>query len=72
MTRTNDDHDEHERLRLVVEGTDGRENLEALSDTYARRLHRQSDDFDATHGLRLVSAKLRRTSYGPAIVTTNS
>ena len=71
---SNDEYqdDEREKLRLLIEGTERRENLEALRTIYTRRLHRQSDDFDATHGLTLVNAKLRRTSYRPPVVTSAS
>jgi hypothetical protein len=65
-----DDRREHERLR--VERTEGRDALEALRDIYGLRLHQQAGDLDATHGLRLVIAKLQRTSFGPAVVTASS
>jgi hypothetical protein len=59
-------------MRDLIERTEGREPLEALHDVYRGRLHRKSDDFDATLGLRLVIAKLQRTAYGPPVVTTSS
>lgn len=64
--------DGRERMRLLIERTEGRVALEALQKSYSRRLHRQSDDFDATDGLRLVIAKLQRVSYGPPVITRSS
>jgi hypothetical protein len=64
--------DGREHERLLVEGTEGRDALEALRDAYGRRLHIRADDFDATHGLRLVTARLQRTSFGPTVVTASS
>ena len=49
-----------------------REELEALRDAYIDRLHRRSNDFEATRELRLVNAKLQRTSRGVQVVTTSS
>ena len=46
-------------MRRLVERTEDRRALEALGDRYAQRLHRRSNDFAATDGLRLVTAKLR-------------
>jgi hypothetical protein len=37
-----------------------------------KRLHRRSNDFAATDGLRLVTAKLRRIPPAPPVVTTSS
>ncbi len=37
-----------------------RDQLEALRSTYLDRLHRASDDFDATEGLRVVERALAR------------
>ncbi len=54
---------------LLVERTEGRGALDALRADYSRRLHQQSGDLEATHGLRLVTAKLQRTSSGPTVVT---
>jgi hypothetical protein len=53
----------------LLEQAEGRPALEALATMYTRRLHRQSGDIEATYGLRLVIAKLQRTSYGPPVVT---
>jgi hypothetical protein len=39
-----------------------RRGLEALRDHFVDRLHRRSDDFDATRSLRLVIAALQRVS----------
>jgi hypothetical protein len=66
------DDDTRRQMRRLVEQTEGRPALEALAHVYSGRLHRQSDDFDATHGLRLVTAKLQRTPYGPPVVTKSS
>lgn len=49
-----------------------REELEAASQVLIARLHRRSNDFEATRELGLVTAKLQRTSYGTPVVTTNS
>ena len=62
-------HEGREAMRRLVERTEGRVPLEALQASYSRRLHRHSDDFDATDGLRLVIAKLQRVSYGPPVIT---
>lgn len=64
--------DDRTEMRRLIEQTDGRAGLEVLCGVYTRRLHRRSDDFAATFGLRLVIAKLQRTSYGPPTVTTSS
>jgi hypothetical protein len=61
-----------ETMRRLIERTEGRASLEVLRDAYADRLSRQSSDFDATRGLRLVIAKLQRTPYGSPTVTTSS
>jgi hypothetical protein len=61
-----------DQMRRLVESAEGRASLEALRANYSQRLHRRSDDFDATHGLRLVTAKLQRTSLGPTVVTASS
>jgi hypothetical protein len=72
MTDIDANDDTPEEMRRLIELTQGRAPLEALRDVYSGRLHRQSDDFDATAGLRLVSAKLRRLSYAPPVVTASS
>jgi hypothetical protein len=46
--------------------------LEASRDAFVIRLHRRSDDFDATNGLRLVSAALRRLPLRPPVVSASS
>lgn len=66
------DVDPRDQMRHLIESAEGRASLEALRAQYSARLHRRSDDFDATHALRLVTAKLQRTSFGPAVVTTSS
>jgi hypothetical protein len=61
----------HEGIRALVDSADQRQ-LEALRDVYVDRLHRRSNDFDATYGLRLVAESLRRFSLGPSTVTSSS
>lgn len=59
-----DDHDRAVgRLRHLA---GDRRGLQALRDHFVDRLHRRSDDFDATRSLRLVIAALQRvpTSNG--------
>jgi hypothetical protein len=72
MTVIDADDTPREKMRRLVERTEGRAPLEVLRNIYTDRLHRQSSDFDATHGLRLVTAKLQRTSYGSPTVTASS
>ena len=67
-----DDTEDCHAQERVVEHTEGREGLEALRGLYQERLQRRSDDFAATQGLRLVTAKLQRVSYGPSVVTRSS
>jgi hypothetical protein len=64
--------DLRDQARRLVESAESRASLEELRAQYSQRLHRRSNDFDATHGLRLVTAKLQRTSLGPAVVTASS
>lgn len=64
--------DDRTEMQLLIDRTDGRANLEVLCAVYTQRLHRRSDDFAATFGLRLVIAKLQRTSYGSPLITTSS
>lgn len=45
--------------RLIQEAGD-RKCLEAARDLFVYRLHRRSDDFDATYGLKLVITALQR------------
>ena len=67
---TIDDHAQPpEEMQRRIELTEGRPGLEALRDIFTKRLHRRSDDFDAPHGLRVVTAKLQRTSYGTPAAT---
>lgn len=61
-----------QEMQRLVEVTSGRVGLEALRDTFTDRLHRHSDDYDATHALRLVTAKLQHTSYGTPVVLVSS
>ena len=61
-----------QHMQRLIESTGSRAGLEAIRDTFTDRLHRRSDDFDATHGLRLVTAKLQGTSYGtPTVLVTS-
>jgi hypothetical protein len=59
-------------MQRLIDQADGRASLEVLCDLYTQRLHRRSNDFAATFGLRLVIARLQRTSYGSPTVTTSS
>jgi hypothetical protein len=63
---------EREGMRELVDGTKDRHQLEALRDLYVDRLHRRSNDFDATFGLRLVTDSLGRLSRASPIVTSSS
>jgi hypothetical protein len=65
------DENATEELHRLIEQPD-RAGLEAIRDSFTGRLHRRSDDFDATQGLRLVTAKLQRSSYGRPTVSTSS
>ena len=69
-----DSEDDNPRnaMRRLIDRTEDRAPLEALRGVYTDRLHRQSNDFDATSGLRLVIEKLQRISYGSPVVTTAS
>jgi len=49
-----------------------RADLEAIRDVLVDRLHRHSDDFEATRELRVVNSKLQRTSYVTQVVTASS
>ena len=49
-----------------------RADLEARRDVLVDRLHRHSDDFEATRELRGVNSKLQQTSYGTQVVTASS
>ena len=69
MSDLHEPHDARREMRKLLDETEGRPALEALGSVYTRRLHRQSGDFEATYGLRLVIAKLQRTPYGPSVVT---
>lgn len=69
---TDSDGDPREQTRRLIEGARDRSSLEALRKMYSDRLHRQSDDFDATAGLSLVTARLQRTSSQPPLVPTAS
>ena len=72
MTPTGENDEARDKMLDLIERTDGRTLLESLRDVYSDRLHRKSNDFEATLGLRLVIAKLQRTSYGPPVVTRSS
>ena len=81
-SRSNEDKRENRHAADTADrGTDAsafRENardradLEARRDVLVDRLHRHSDDFDATRELRGVNSKLQRTSYGTQVVTASS
>jgi len=64
--------DARQAMQHLIELTGGRASLEILRTALTDRLHRRSDDFDATHALRLVTAKLQGTSYGTPAVSTSS
>lgn len=72
MTDVDSDGDPREQMRQLIEGARDRASLEALREMYSDRLHRHSDDFDATVGLSLVYARLQRTSSQSPLVTTAS
>lgn len=55
-----------------IDAHDVRAELQVRRDVLVDRLHRRSDDFEATHELRLVNEKLRRTSYGTQVVFASS
>jgi hypothetical protein len=59
-------------LSRRIEAEESLPGLEDLRNLLTDRLHRRSDDFDATFGLRLVTVKLQRLSYGESVVTTSS
>jgi hypothetical protein len=61
-----------QETQRLVELTSGRKALETLRQTLTDRLHRHSDDYDATHALRLVTAKLQHTSYGTPVILATS
>jgi hypothetical protein len=61
-----------QQIQRLIDSTASRAGLEAIRVTFTDRLHRRSDDFDATHGLRLVTAKLQGTSYGTPTVSATS
>jgi hypothetical protein len=65
-------HEARQEMQRLIELTGGRADLEAMRDMFTDRLHRRSDDFDATHGLRLVTARLQGTSYGTPAVSATS
>jgi hypothetical protein len=56
----------------LSENSPDRAQLEAARDILVDRLHRRSDDFEATRELRGVNSKLQRTSYGTQVVTASS
>ena len=56
----------------LIETAEDRADLEVMRDLLVDRLHRRSDDFDATRELRGVNARLRRTSYGTQVVSASS
>jgi hypothetical protein len=72
MTDLHDLDDARHEMNQLLEQTEGRPALEALGTVYTRRLHRHSDDFEATYGLQLVTAKLQRTPYAPRLMSRSS
>ena len=66
------DVDQRDQVRRLVDSAESRASLEALRAHYSQRLHRRSNDFDATYGLTLVTAKLQRASLGRPVVTASS
>jgi hypothetical protein len=52
--------DRDRAIEQLVEHAGDRRCLEAAHALFVARLHRRSDDFDATRGLRLVIAALQR------------
>ena len=54
------DDDRERAVRRIRDLAGDRHGLEALRDHFVDRLHRLSDDFDATSGLRLVITALQR------------
>jgi hypothetical protein len=69
---TNETNDARRDLSRRIAAEESRPGLESLRNLLTDRLHRRSDDFDATFGLRLVTLKLQRLSYGDPVVTTSS
>ena len=51
---------------------DDRASLEAARDEFVRRLHRCSDDFDATRGLSVVLVAMGRLAERPAVITSST
>jgi hypothetical protein len=73
MTDTRHSNEASRReLRRLVDTATGRAELEVIRDTLTQRLHRSSEDFDATYGLSLVSAQLSRTPFASPVVTASS
>jgi hypothetical protein len=68
MTTTDSDKEMYE----LVERAGDRAQLEALRVLYTDRLHRRSNDFGATQGLRLVAAKLQEIPLASPLVTSSS
>jgi hypothetical protein len=55
------DGDRQRAVRQLQDLAGDRACLEALRDYFVVRLHRRHDDYDATHGLRLVITALQHT-----------
>jgi len=70
--RAADSTDVNSDPSAVIQNARDRADLEARRDVLVDRLHRYSDDFDATRELRGVNSKLQRTSYGTQVVTASS
>jgi hypothetical protein len=54
------DDDRDRAVRRIRDLAGDPRGLEALRDHFVDRLHRRSDDFDATRGLQLVVTALQR------------
>jgi hypothetical protein len=56
----------------LIEPAADRADLEVMRDILIDRLHRRSDDFDATRELKAVNRRLQQTSYGTQVVWASS
>lgn len=58
--------DRDQAVERLIKDAGDRRCLEAVSGLFVYRLHRRSDDFDATYGLKLVITALQRIPYDNA------
>lgn len=58
--------DRDQAVERLIKDAGDRRCLEAVSGLFVYRLHRRSDDFDATYGLKLVIAALQSAPYDDA------